>query len=122
MTELKNTIEIIYEETVYISKKMNPVRRGLITKNISGKLGAGNDENDIQKGIETMAELFDTHLPETMWEFIKDDDKKDIGTYEKFVEGLDDKNTQEFLKWAAAKVGEINTFLMEGKEPKTTQK
>lgn len=114
MEKLKDTFEIVCNEKTYVSKKMNPIRRALVVEKIVNKLG--ETKQDPVSGANTMIALFKENLPKTMWEFIKDDDKKVIGTYDVFVENLDDHNTMQFLNWCLEKVKEVNDFL--GVSPK----
>ena len=109
---MKDTFEIIHNEKTYISKKVNPTRRAMIIEKVIKSMG--NFSQDAEKTInnlDSMIALIGTTLPEVMWDFIKDEDKKIIGTKETFVEYLDDKNCMEFLQWCIAKVNELNDFL-----------
>ena len=113
--DISDKFEIICNEKTYTSKKMNPVRRALIIKNIIGRMNSKTANENVDTGVSSMGELFEKNLPETMWAFVKEEDKTQIGTMAEFVEELDDKNCIQFLKWAIDKVNEVNDFLAQGK-------
>ena len=108
---MKENFEIICNDVTYTTKKMNPVRRAVVMEKIVGRMGSITQNDDNKANVGIMAALLKSDLPEVMWDFIKDDDKKNIGTYEKFVDEIDDKSSMEFLSWVLAKVQELNSFL-----------
>lgn len=111
--EITKTFEIIVNGKTYISKKMNPVRRGLIMKDVIGKLSPNKKEPSevTMSDFNNLADLFSKNIPMVMWEFVKDEDKKEIGTKEAFFEELDDENGLAFLGWCIKKINEMNDFL-----------
>ena len=117
--ELKDTIEIICNEVTYTSKKMNPIRRALIIKKLVAKMTVKNIQADPKVGVDALGDLFEKNLPEVMWEFVKDDDKTKIGTYEKFVDDLDDKCCMNFLDWSIGKINQVTDFLEQSKVKKS---
>ena len=115
--EIKDIFEIKCNEKTFISKKMNPARRALVIKELLQPMAAvsekGDKDNVSANSLGIMAEVLSKNLTEVMWEFVKDEDKKDIGTLEVFAENVDDKNSLLFMKWATDKVKEIQRFLGE---------
>lgn len=99
--------------TTFISKKLNPTRRALVTEKIIGPLAKSANTKEVPnvaEDISGVVQLFSV-LPEVMWEFIKDDDKTKIGSFSVFADGLDDDNSIDFVKWCAAKLTKMNRFL-----------
>lgn len=104
------TIEIIVDEKTYISKKMNPKRKGLIIRELFSRVTP--DENIKNKEtLGNFADLISEDVPRIMWDFVKDEDKQKIGTYDYFLENIDDDSCTNFLKWAFEAVKKINNFL-----------
>ncbi|MCK4499649.1 hypothetical protein KAU11_04085 [Candidatus Babeliales bacterium] len=115
MSEIKKTIEIVVNEKTFVTKKINPVRKGLILRNIIAKIDSKKIAGDMQNAVLATADLVEKFTPAVLWEFIKDEDKKIIGTYEKFLDELDDESVGLFLQWAYESVGRMNAFL-QGKQ------
>ena len=108
MTTDKKTIDIEVNGKVYVSKKINGSRKGLLLKNVFSKMSQGDSENQAGQ----MADILINHLPATMYQFIQDKDKESVGTLEDFTENVE--NDEEFLAWAIKKVTELNDFLAKG--------
>lgn len=111
--EIGKTVEIIVNEKTYISKKMNPKRKGMIFKEIFAKITPSTkNELENKNMINQFSVLISEDIPKLMWEFIKDDDKKNIGTYEIFLDEVDDDSCTNFLRWCYKAVEKINNFLV----------
>ena len=108
--QLKDTFEIVCGDSTFVTKKMNPIRRALVMEKIVNRMGTITKEDDNKANVGIMAALLKTDLPEVMWAFLKDDDKKTL-TKEKFDDEIDDKSSMEFLSWVLSKVQELNSFL-----------
>lgn len=118
---MADTFEIICGESTFVTKKMNPVRRALVMEKIVGRIMGTISATDDQKAnVAIMAELLKKDLPETMWAFVKDENKKDL-TYDKFMDEIDDKSSMEFLSWVLAKVQELNSFLENSQKATNSQ-
>lgn len=116
MEDIKKTFEIKIGEKTFISKKINLTRRALFLKKIVANSTPETKIEDsefkkIKSNTETMANLLETSLPEVAWEFIKDEDKKDI-TFDYFKEEVDDICLMEFMRWGLKCVNQIQGFLV----------
>lgn len=104
-----STFEIIVNDKTYVTKKMNPKRRGLVLRRIISNMTTQDDIN------LSMADVFENGLVDVIWEFLKDEDKSVIGTREILSDTVDDKSSMKFLQWCIAKVKELSDFLSETK-------
>lgn len=98
----------------YVTKKMTPILRARLLKVLPFlKFSDLNEnKNDLKLTLEVMADTFEL-IPPLMWEFVKDEDKKLIGTYQTFLESLDENMQMivAFVEWGIRKVKELNDFL-----------
>ncbi len=109
---IPDTCEIIVNDKTYISKEMNPKRRTAIIQNVFSP-GIKNAQNEsIAEVIDVISQSFGQGLTDTMWSFIKDDDKEKIGTKEIFEDTITDKTCGIFMSWAKDKILEIQGFLV----------
>lgn len=111
---MEKTIEIVVDDKTYISKKINPVRKALIIRDIISKMTPEKKRNE-HESVLAMADLIENSAPKVIWEFVKDDDKKIIGTYEKFLDSLEDDSCTAFLKWSIESVNKFTNFLADDK-------
>jgi len=109
---MEKTIEIVVNEKTFVSKKINPVRKALIIREIISKMTPKEKRNE-NESVLAMADLIENNIPKVLWEFIKDEDKKIIGVYEKFLDNLEDDSCIEFLKWCIESINKFNSFLVE---------
>lgn len=116
---MKVSFEFEINGRTYVSKKMTPPLRARLLKVLPflkfSDLAA--NQNDLKMTLDVMADTFEL-VPSLMWEFIQDADKKDIGTYQSFLESLDDNMGMilKFLEWGVKKVEELNNFLAQKPE------
>jgi len=117
MVEVKDTFEIVVEvkdtQKTFVSKKMNPLRRAVVMEKLMSPMAMANkkgEEDNTAKEISSTVALFKI-LPEVMWDFVKDEDKKEIGTLGSFAEGVDDENSIQFMKWCIMKLQKMQSFL-----------
>lgn len=115
--EVKDTFEMVVEvkdsQKTFVSKKMNPYRRALVMEKLMAPMAVANKTGEaetVDKEISSTVALFKI-LPEVMWDFVKDEDKKEIGTLASFAEGVDDENSIQFMKWCILKLQKMQSFL-----------
>lgn len=111
---MKESFEFEIAGKTYISKKMTPILRAKLMKvlPLAKFVTLDGKTEDTQANLDIISDILET-FPPTMWEFIKDEDKKLVGTYQTFLEELD-KNIPmiiEFIQWSAEKIKELNDFL-----------
>ena len=102
----KDCIEVTVKERTYVTKKINSKRRAMIINKIFIHLKARDESAMIGAYGSCM-----NSIGKVIWEFIKDEDKKDIGTADILDEEIDDKSSMLFFKWAFIKTQEVNDFL-----------
>lgn len=120
--EVKDTFEMVVEikdsQKTFVSKKMNPYRRALVMEKLMAPMATANKTGEaetVDKEISSTVALFKI-LPEVMWDFVKDEDKKEIGTLASFAEGVDDENSIQFMKWCILKLQKMQSFLGQNAE------
>lgn len=111
---MKESFEFEIAGKTYVSKKLTPILRAKLLKTLPFLKFQELDlkKNDLKITLDLMADTFE-NIPPLMWDFIKDEDKKNVGTYQIFLEELD-KNIDSilsFIKWGIEKIQEINDFL-----------
>ena len=127
--EQKDRFEFELGGKTYLSKKMQPVLRGLIYSSLDFEL-LEKLFSKHKQSVNDMASAFgdiSMSTPPLMWEMIKDNDKTSIGTYE----GFDKKNGEyqegfldhlyeneeqvwSFLGWCFSKLEAHKSFLDKG--------
>jgi hypothetical protein len=123
--KLLERFEFEIDGKTFVSKKMNPILRGSVMKLMknfnmptSEKL---TEEHEISmQNTDIFIDII-VNTPSVMWDFIKDEDKKMVGTYDSFLDSLCDNEMQvlDFFNWSFKKIGELSDFL--GKGPKTAK-
>lgn len=121
------TFEFVLGGKTYVSRKMNPELRGLCFKkyklsevqNLDKLIRMDElDEEEQQDCLRDMGAVFEI-TPNIMWQFIKPEDKRYIGTYDgDFLDMLADNEAQVlfFVQWVFSRLGKITSFLANGSE------
>lgn len=115
--KISDTFEFSYNEKTYVTKKLNPGRKSKVIKSIVSPMSASQEAADISVQLEFIATASD-NTPEVLWAFIKDEDKKEIGTFEKFIDEIESEVCDKFTIWAMSKIKESNDFFVEKNQGK----
>lgn len=111
------TFEIVINGKTYTTLKLTPMLRGKIMK-ATGLMqrelaNIPHDEIGAVWANVVIAGVLQEVLPPIIWDFLKPEDKTQIGTIDDFYNGLSGETINSFYVWAASCLEATNDFLQQ---------
>jgi hypothetical protein len=111
--KMPKNFELKFNEKTYVLKNLNPSRKADLIKNILMPMELAKGMENVSARLAEVAEAT-IRIPTLIWDFLRDEQKQAIGTFESFTDELDDNICAEFLIWAMQAIKESNDFLANG--------
>lgn len=108
---MPENFELNINEKAYVLKRMNPARKSKVIKQIVVPMNNSKNTDVETDQLSQMADA-SANVPAVIWDFVKDEDKQSIGTFEKFSDEIDSNTCDQFTIWAMQCIKDSNDFFL----------
>lgn len=104
----KTQYELEHAGKTYTLRKMNPFLKSQFAQAVDSvqKLAATFDNQELGHASGILQ-----HVTPLIWAFLTPDDKKSIGTFDEFLDNVDEAQIGKFFNWAAQECERAKLFL-----------